>query len=155
MVPNVNQYNVPLDFIAPNALRVTISGITYPVPFFPYETYASLDIIQPPPRTNFPGNWTYAEQRIFLWPWPNQFAPIFLLYTGSDLPPTRPTDISTWTTIAARLIRCYARGLLNRDVIRDLDASMGDMKSADDEYQALLLQQIMQSQTTGIPPEEW
>src|SRR5258708_14748447 len=56
MVPNTNQYNVPLDFIAPRSLQVTISGITYPVPYFPYEVYESLNIIRPPVLTNFPAN---------------------------------------------------------------------------------------------------
>lgn len=155
MVPNLNQYRLPLDFVSPVSIRVTVNGIRYPIEWFPYERYSILDIVQPPPLGNYPSQYTYTEQDLLIWQYPNQFSPMLLIYKGPDQPPEKPTDINMWTTVGARLIKLYAKGILNKEVIRDAEAAVADMSAADEEFSALELEGIGKTITSGIPPEEW
>lgn len=155
MVPNVNQYNVPLDYRSHTNLQAVVSGISYDIDWIPYETYSAYDVVRPPVLSNYPTAWTTAQQQLYLWPYPNQFAPLFLIYTGSDIPPTQPSEINTWTTVGSRLVRCWAKKILNAEVLRDTEAAALDEQAAKEEFDKLQLSGILKTQTGGIPPSGW
>lgn len=155
-VPNLNHYRPPLDYVAPISAGVLVSGIRQPLNGpHSIEYIEAQDMIRPALATNYPIDWAYYKQQIYLWPYPNGFFPIYLSYRGAPPVPVNGTDVSYWTTEAADLIKSWASGMINKRVIRDEQAAREDFDAAKEALLALRSQGIAQQFSSGVPADHW
>lgn len=152
-VPGVNVYTPPLDFVSINRFEVTSQN--FRIQLYPrtYWWIRDQDVLRPGPPTIYPTDYAYYEQQFFLWAYPNSFYPLTLSYRGAAPVPVNLTDSNYWTTEAEALIRTFAKGKIELEVIHDTEAATACFSSAKDEFIELQRHGIAQQETSGVPPE--
>ncbi len=154
-VPGVNQYTPPLDFISLNRFEVTSQNFRIQLAPRSYQWIRDQDVLRPGPPTIFPTDYAYYEQQFYLWAYPNSFYPLTLSYRGAAPVPVNLTDSNYWTTEAEALIRTFAKGKIELEVIHDQEAAQACFSSAKDEFLELMRHGNAQHETSGVPPEPW
>ena len=157
-VYNWNQYQPPIDYVAPYLIECTWSGnLRQKLNHISYERLRGYDVIRPSPPYSYPTEWAWFQQQIYLWPYPNGFYPLTLSYRMAPQVVQQDNQSNFWTTIAERLIRKYAQSSIEREVIYDGQASDVSMKAALEEMSALRSQTIQMNDGTrdGIPAQDW
>lgn len=154
-VYRVNQYTPPLDYIAPRLIEIVAASLRYRLVKISFEQLRGYDVIRPAPITTYPTWWSWFAEKIHLWPYPNSFYPLWLNYRTAPPVPRLPTDSNFWTTKAEKLIRSYARGLINEEILRDQEAAALDFRDAKRELTNLRAHNIEQESPGGITPDIW
>lgn len=154
-VYNINQYVPPIDYVSPRRVEITIPNYRYKLIWMPYDELRNWDVVRPPVSYSYPMYWAWFQQQIYLWPYPLGFYPITLSYRAAPPLAQLATDSNMWTTSAEALVRAYARGRINRDVLKDEEAAQTDFATADQEYKALRQQGVAQTVVSGIPLDQW
>jgi hypothetical protein len=109
-----------------------------------------------------PAQYALLNSQLYLYPIPDKVYPVMFLYRRAVAFPSadgdgdQPGDPSYfWMTTAERMIRCYAKGILYRDVLKDEDSAKLEFDSAEREY-------LVQLQRTGenvipdhVTPWDW
>lgn len=154
-VPNWNQLQPPIDYIAPRLIEITVANLRYELIPLSYRQLRSYDVIRPAPVTSYPIFWTWYAQRIYLWPYALGFYPITLSYRSAWLLPYDAMDINYWTTEAERMIRVQARSFINRDYLGNHTQADIDEQEALREFRALKAHGNNQQSFQRIPMGSW
>ena len=154
-IPATNQYTPPIDYSAPRRVEITAAGHRFSLGKLTYDELRNLDVIRPPPITNYPTLWAWYQKLIYTWPYALGFYPLTLSCYTAPFPPKETKESNFWTTTAEAMIRCYAKGLLNEQEIRDSESAQKDFAAAKREFDALKLQEIEMNATGGIPADSW
>lgn len=154
-VPMVNQYAPPVDYVAPYLIEVTAAGLRVPLYKRTYSYIRGLDVIRPAPITVYPTDWTFFQEQIYTWPYPNGFYPLTLSYYTAPFPPVLTTDSNFWTTRAERMIRKYASALIQSEIIRDDESAAKDFAAAKMEERSFQRQASEQNSGPIPPSDEW
>lgn len=157
-VYNVNQYKPPIDYVSPYSIECVWSGnIRKELRKVSFQELRDYDVIRPSPPYSYPTMWAYFQQQIYLWPYPNGFYALTLLYRMAPTLVQGTNDSNFWTTIAERLIRKYAQSSIEREVLKDAQAAEVSMSAATEELSALRSQgiQTQNAASAGIQASEW
>ncbi len=154
-VPNWNQVTPPIDYAVPRLVEVTAANLRFELIPLTYRELRSYDVIRPAPITVYPVYWAWYQQMIYLWPYPNGFYPLTISYRSYMALPQAPSDSNYWTTVAERMIRCYARGFINRDYLANARQAADDFAEGDREFRALRAQSNQMQVLQKIPPSSW
>lgn len=155
-VYNINQYQPPIDYVMPRLVEVTWSqNLREGMRNISYEDLRAYDVIRPSPPYSYPYFWAWFQQQIYFWPYPNGFYPITLSYRTAPPLVVAASDSNFWTTKAERLVRKYAQGSIEREVLHDEEAAVVSFQSATEEQSSLRSQNIGQTAVGGIPSSGW
>ena len=150
----VNQYQLPIDYIAPYMVQITTSNHRVIVEKISFLQLSEWDVIRPAPIAAYPRFWAYWQQLLYIWVYPASFYPITLNYTTGPQLVQLATDTNFWTTQAERLVRKYAQAAINREVLYDQTAAQLAMGAVNEELDQLKAQAVAQ-QGYNIPAWDW
>jgi hypothetical protein len=150
----INQYVVPIDYVSPELIEVTAANLRYELQRLSYRELRSYDVIRPAPGTVYPTYWAWFQQQIYLWPYPGGFYPLTLSYRAAPMVATDAATTNFWTTTAEKLIRKYAQGSIELEVLKDAQAAEMSFKAAQDELRSLRSQRNAQA-AGGVQGDPW
>lgn len=151
----------PFDAVAFDAIFLTAHGYRRPLSETTIEQLLGFDDLLLSNR-GVPTQYALFNAQLYLYPIPDKVYPITFLYRKwvpfpvNDGDGDETSDASFfWMTTAERMIRCYAKGILYRDVLKDEDSAKLEFDSAEREY-------MVQLQRTGenvipdhVTPWDW
>jgi hypothetical protein len=152
----VNQYQMPIDLIKLNLVEATWQGnLRIVIPDVPYAQIRLWDVIRPFPPATYPSWSAWYQQQLYFWPYPSGLYPITLSYRSAPPVVTAPNGFNIWTTQAEAMIRYYAEGLIQKNLIHDKQASDDCFALSQAEFLQIQSQQISQDDRAGSPPSDW
>jgi hypothetical protein len=154
-VYNIGQYVPPIDYVAPRLVEITIPNIRIPLIELSYPELRSYDVIRPNVVSSYPAWWSWYQQKIYVYPYPQAFYPLTLSYRSAPAIPTQAQQSNIWTTKAEQLVRAYAEGLIQERVLKDPEAAQLAFSAAERSFTAIRSQSISQQVIMGIPSSDW
>lgn len=160
-VYSVNQYTMPFGYISPDRLEITTAnlrrGSGNGFEWCAYNVLRDYDVVQPSPITAYPTLWSWYQQQLYLWPYPNGFFPLTVSFRYGPPVLTQPNQSNFWTTVAEPMIRAEAAARMALALIHDPDAAEHYKVLAKLEEAKLRSQAIQQRSpsSSGIPASTW
>ena len=156
-VYRVNQVVPPLDYVAPKRIEVTAANLRFELQWIPYGQLRDYDVIRPAPITVYPTFWSWFQQQIYMWPYPNAFYPLTLSYRTAPVMLSTTNQTSFWTTQAEAMVRAEAARRICMNVTHEPDLADVFLAVRKDEERALRSQAIAQRSpaNSGIPASDW